>query len=207
MKIIYPPRPKGKLNPAQLGKMNTTGLCVQRKLNGERNLVHRSANGTISIYSRYGRPHQRYKMPPFLRKELSALNFESGQEYWLDGELLHNKVENTVRDTIFLYDVLQAGKYLFGMPLSRRLEILKGVCRDPSDLADPPLGLKVSEHVWMAETWTSNFVDRFQDYLHLRLVEGLVVKKLDAGLDSYGHQPYDVSWQWRCRKPGHSYLN
>lgn len=201
MKIIYPPRPKGNIHPAQLNSLERQNkFVVQRKFNGDRNLVHRSKDGEISIYGRYGRPHGRYKMPPVLRRELSSLNFEPGKEYWLDGELLNNRVAKSVKDVVVLYDVLHAGSYLIGRKLRDRLALLRTICREPATLADPPLALRVSDHVWMAETWAEDFERHFKEFLSSPLIEGLVVKDPAAGLDSFGAKPYDADWQWRCRE-------
>jgi hypothetical protein len=206
LKIIYPPRPKGKILPSQLSVLEAKKeLVAQRKFNGQRNLTHRTPEGEITIWSRYGRKHKAYRMPGFLKRELAALNYEDGKEYWLDGELLDSKVASGPKDTVVLYDVLQAGPYLFGQKLLDRLTLLNTICRSPTELADPPVALRVSDHVWLAQTWSGDFDLHFNEYLHLDLIEGLVLKEIASGLDSFGHQEYSCSWQWRCRKPGPSY--
>lgn len=206
LKIIYPPRPKGKILPSQLDVLEAKKqYVIQRKFNGQRNLTHRSPEGEITIWSRYGRKHARYKTPGFLQRELAALNYEDGKEYWLDGELLDSKVADGPKDTVVLYDVLQAGNYLFGQKLLDRLSLLNTICRSPTEYPPLPLALRVSDHVWLAETWLGDFTRHFEEYLHLALIEGLVLKEIASGLDSFGHHEYACSWQWRCRKPGPSY--
>lgn len=208
MKIIFPPRPESKINPNQLDKWEDKGkFVVQRKFNGHRNLTYRSPEGVVSIYGRYGKQHGTYKAPPFLLDELSSLNFGPKMAYWLDGELLHPRIP----DTIVLYDVLHAENYLFGRKLVDRISLLRQICRNPTTQASPPLALKVTDHVWMAETWSDHFSLRFKESWigesGVDLIEGLVVKDPQSGLDSFGHRPYNVGWQWRCRKPGKSYQN
>jgi ATP-dependent DNA ligase len=136
-----------------------------------------------------------------LRRELAALRFEEGKAYWLDCELIHEHVPHTV----VLFDVLQAGKYLFGAKQETRLKLLNDICGSPTVKSDPAIALAVSPHVWMAETWDADFAARFQDFIAADVIEGLMLRKKDSVLDNYGGTEYEVAWQVRCRKPGPTY--
>src|SRR4051812_44739610 len=128
MRIIYPPRPRGTIPPGQLDGFERRGKhLAQRKFNGHRNLIHFAPDGGISIYGRYGAPHRRYRMSRDLREELTALQFDAGKEYWLDSELLHPRVPNTV----VIFDVLQAGDYLYGIGIEERLALMDAICGSP----------------------------------------------------------------------------
>lgn len=202
MKSIFPPRPKGKVPPSELAHLDAQGKwLVQRKFNGDRCVVFRSTDGQISIFSRYGKPYDRYKMSADLRRELAALKFVDGHSYWLDCELVHEHFPHTV----VIFDLLQAGKYLFGTKQETRLKLLADLCGNPTDKTEPAVALAVSPHVWMAETWEHGFVDRFNDFIGLKAIEGLMLRKRNSVLDNYGGSEYDVTWQVRCRKPGPTY--
>lgn len=183
-----------------LDKMEDGKWIAQRKFNGDRCLIHYSGNGDVELYNRHG-SRQKYKLPGFLRQELLNLNIEPAQEYWLDGELLHPKIPNT----IVLYDVLHAGDYLYGCSLTSRLTRLQEICRHPSQYPDPPIALLCSPHVWMAESFDANFKSHFKDYIDLPIIEGLVLKLGSSLLSHWGYKPYEVDWQVRCRKPGPNY--
>jgi ATP-dependent DNA ligase len=203
MKPIFPPRPKGKVPSSELPHLEKAGKwLVQRKFNGDRSVIFRAADGTLSIFGRYGKPYERYKMSGELRRELSALKFEDGKSYWLDCELIHEHFPHTV----VLFDILQAGRYLFGAKQETRLQLLSDICNNPKkNPSDPAIALSVSPHVWMAETWDADFLARFQDHIHLDVIEGLMLRRKDSVLDNYGSSEYEVAWQVRCRKPGPTY--
>lgn len=202
MRILYPPRPQGKVTQQQLPRLEQRGKhIVQRKFRGSRNLIHRSTNGDITLYSRHGRKHLKYKMPRILKEQLASLAFESGKEYWLDSELMHPHIE----DTVILYDVLQAGEYLYGVNQLERLDLLSKICRNPSKLATIDIALEVSQNVWLAEWWDRDFLQHFQEKIHLDHIEGLVLRKKDSCLDNFGLKEYEIDWQIRCRKPGPNY--
>lgn len=201
MGVIYPPRPKDKILPSLLPELEKRHVyLVQRKFNGDRCLVHFPGNGNVELYNRYGKP-QKYKMPSFLRQELLALNLNRSKEHWLDGELMHVRIPNT----IVLYDVLQLGEYLYGKTLIERLDLLRGICNNPSQYANPAVALMATEHVWMAESFSSDFLDHFKEFIHLDFIEGLVLKEAASVLNNWGDKPYEVNWQVRCRKPGPTY--
>ena len=164
-------------------------------------MVHRSASGEITLYSRHGRKHLTYKMPATLKKQLSALKFEHGKEYWLDSELMHPRIP----DVVILFDVLHAGQYLYGVSQQERLDMLAGICSNPTAPSEPEIALRVSEHVWMAECFTSGFAARYTEALDNELIEGLVLRETQSVLDNFGASEYEVGWQLRVRKQGPNY--
>jgi hypothetical protein len=200
--VIFPPRPKGRMNPKDLPFYEESGLwCAQRKFNGTRNLIHIEATGKVSVWGRHGEPHKKFSFNNTYRDELlSCLKLDKGVEYWLDSEVM-NKQANATNE-IILYDVLQVGRYFFGSPdQMQRLEILKGICGDPQDLEPGGLALRLTDRVWMAQTFPDHFVDRFNESLSNPKLEGLVLRKRKAALDHFGNVEYETGNLIRCRKP------
>ena len=93
--------------------------------------------------------------------------------------------------------MLHIGKFLFGNPiLNMRSELLFDICRNPTEL-EPTHGiaLRVSEHIWLAQTFQFNFKKIFQQFTPYDEIEGLVLKKSDSVLNNLGRQEHDVTWQ------------
>lgn len=202
MKIIYPPRPKSKIHPNDLPYYESTNnWCVQRKFNGHRNLIHISPERIVTFASRHGQLHKKFILTNALRDELlSVLNLEKGLEYWLDSELMAKQVNAT--NEVILFDVLQVGRYFFGSPKQmERLELLKEICGNPKILEPGKIALQMSPKIWMAETWTNDFVTRFQESLPNPKLEGLVLRKKNSFLDNFGQKEYETGNIIRCRKP------
>jgi hypothetical protein len=82
-----------------------------------------------------------------------------------------------------------------------RLEILREVCGDPKELEPGGLALKITDRVWMAETFLDHFVDRFNEAFDNPKLEGLVLRKRKATLDHFGNAEYETTSMIRCRKP------
>ena len=202
VKIIYPPRPKSKMLWKDLSYYESTGKWVaQRKFRGSRAVINISPSREITLGNRHGKQFERFSLDRKYRDEiLSALNLEKGLEYWLDGELMNKDVNAT--NEIILFDVLQVGKYLFGSPNQvERLSMLNQICGNPTKLSPSGIALQVSNRIWMAETFTSNFLDRFNESLPIAQIEGLVLRKMLSALDNFGFQEYETSNLIRCRKP------
>lgn len=201
MKYVYPPRPKGLISPSQLPVLERRQkYIVQRKFRGDRCLIHRATNGAITLFNRHGRK-QKYRPPQFLIQELRSLAFDPKVEYWIDSELMDPRISNV----IVMYDVLFAEKYLIGVSQMDRLAILSDLCHRPQQMAEPPIALQVTPHLWLAEWWREGFVKRFKELIHMEVIEGLVLRETDSMLDDWGKDEYEVSWQLRCRKPGPNY--
>ena len=178
----------------------STGKWIaQRKFRGSRAVINISPTGEVTLGSRHGKPFSNFTLDIKLKEDILSLNLQSGLEYWLDGELM-NKDKNPTNE-IILFDVLQAGRYFFMSPNQfERLQILSDICRNPSDLCHSGIALKVSDRIWMAQTFVSNFVDRFKESLPIPQLEGLVLRKKLSNLSNFGNVEYSTSDMIRCRK-------
>lgn len=199
---MFPPRPSGKMRPSELSSMESTGkYLVQRKFNGHR-AVTAIENGVAYIGNRHGNWHSPSKLRD-LRRELLRLKLPTTGTHYLDGELLNSGV-------LVLFDVLQINKLLMGVPQTARLDVLREVCGNPKEpckiySGGVSLALQVSERIWLAEHWKSDFVQHFHECIDHDLIEGLVLREIESTIDSYGTEEYEVGWQIRCRKPSKKY--
>lgn len=204
-KIIFPPRPKGAMPPNELGYREKQGIwCAQYKYNGARCVIHIEPGEKVDIIGRHGTQLLSYTMPKSTREQLLALpGLDKSKEYWLDGELLIKTSAADTKEKIILFDVLQAGNYLFLKPNQmERLKLLDAICGHPKQL-DPlrGMGLVISDDLMMAPTFESGFVGRFNEKIQYDECEGLVLRKRDSALDNFGVKEYECSWIVRCRKP------
>jgi ATP-dependent DNA ligase len=206
--IIFPPRPKGAVPPAELDYYESLGIyCTQPKYNGSRSVIHITPEGAVSIYSRYGRAHLNYEMPMEVREEILALpGLKKGVEVWLDGELLVKTTAPETKGKIVLFDILHYDKYFFLSPDQQaRIEILNEICGKPSKLDSwRGMGYCVSDNILMAPTFYTKFTEEFEKD-HGDEVEGLILRKKNSVIDNFGQKEYEVSWLIRCRNPHKNY--
>jgi len=204
-KILFPPRPKSATPPHELAYYEKQNLwLVQYKYNGSRCVINISPNRVITILERHGRLHRGYVPPLSICQQLANLpGLEKNKEYWLDGELMIKTVAPDTKGKIILFDVLQAGNYLFKKPDQvGRLQLLREICGNPTVL-DPyrQMAYLVSKDVWMAPYFLDNFCQHFKEKIGFDEIEGLVLRRRDFALDNFGGKEYETGKIIRCRKP------
>lgn len=202
MRIIYPPRPKGRMLPADLPLYEKSGQWfAQRKFRGSRIVVYISKDRDVTVGSRHGKSFANFDFDKQRKDELiSNLSLDRDKDYWLDGELM-NKDVNSTKEVIF-FDILHAGKYLFYRPSQiERFDLLNQICNFPSKKCDSGIALEISKSFWLAESFDKNFEDRYKESLNNPQLEGLVLRKKNVGLDSLGEKEYETPCLLRCRKP------
>ena len=220
---IYPPYPKqsSKISPRDLSRFEATGRWVaQRKFGGSRVGV-RIYRKNIKLFDRHGGNLISIPLTDTMRECLLSLNLDPNTCYWLDGEFLHNKAkiastdEQAAKDTIVLFDILYAARHLTTETQLERLDLLTKICNNPIELepvkrrALQVVSVKGS-HIWMAETFHSDFEDRFYDFYEYDdqrrdlypEIEGVVLRNKQFRLKNTGAAKYSLSGEViRCRKP------
>lgn len=205
MPTLYPPHPDSKIAHSQLKEYEKSGKWIaQRKFNGTNVLIYISKDRKVSILTRHGTAPKLFALSKSHVDQILSLNIEKGKDYWLNGELLDHKTKSKVyKGKIILFDVLHAGHYLIKkLNQSQRLELLSEICRNPKE-KEPNKGiaLKVTDDIWMAESWTEDFEKHFKEFLNLDEIEGLILRKSNSFIENFGQSKYSVSWIVRCRKP------
>lgn len=205
MKPIYPPRPKGRIPPAELPRYEKTGNWIaQYKYNGSRVVIHIDPDRRVWFFSRHGKPFQKFQPSAHHIEQVRSLpGLEAGKGYWLDGELL-GKEEET-KGNIVLFDVLQAGRYLYLNPdQMARFTLLHEICGSPPCPEGTPAFVPVTPLFALAPYFAHAFLDRFRDD-HGPDVEGLMLRRKDYALDNFGQKEYETASLIRCRKEAKNY--
>lgn len=219
-RFLFPPHPAPnlKIPPEMLTQHEKQGVWLaQRKFNGAHCIVWIYRN-QITIWNRRGEPFGNYQLPNGMKQcFFLGLNRDYDTEYVLDGELLHNKAKikttnkQAVENTIVLYDVLYAGKYLPTLTTQERIQLLYEIAPgkelEPKKRAFTVDACEESQ-LWVAETFYEEFSYRFwetydyneRDEDQYPEIEGLVLKQKDAKNSSVGIRPNEVTWMLRCRK-------
>ena len=204
MRILYPPHPSIKISCHNLDKYEQSNNWIaQRKFNGTNILINIGEDKKVGILTRHGHAPKNFSLSKSHIEQILSLNLEN-KEYWFNGELLDSKTKNkNYKEKIVLFDILQCGQYLIRKPIqNERLKILNEICRNPKELEpNEGIALKVTEDIWMAESWQNDFTKHYQEFLHLDEIEGLILRKKDSFIADFGSKKYDASWILKCRKP------
>lgn len=201
--VIFPPRARIKIQPLDLARYEASGeYVVQPKYNDSRSLLRQHPDGRLTVHNRHGGSHKRWHLTPQIAAEMRAnLRLDPSLEYWLDGGVM-NKHKGGEGQFVF-YDVLQAGRYFMGRPTQMdRLQLLDLICNEPKTMTADGWAYQISQNLWMAPTWTNDFVRHYNDAISADYVEGLILRQKNSALDNYGRVYYECDWMVKCRKPG-----
>ena len=208
-KIMFPPRPSRKIPPEKVADYESKGYFSQFKFNGTRTLVE-FKDGKINLWTRHKAPHKQYKLTKGMESNLKRIQETLGpdESHILDGELMHSKTKG-LKDTLILFDLLvYKNEYLLDTKALERYLLLQAILDEPDcreSVTGKRIAIKVMEHVWLAETFCTNFEDRFNHAIELDEVEGLVLKKVVGKLERGFREENNGSWLIRCRKPHKNY--
>ena len=203
MKTLYPPHPNIRITVQKLSEYEKSGKWVaQRKFNGTNIVIYISADRKVSVLTRHGTAPKLFSLSKSHIDQILSLNLEKGKDYWLNGELLDHKTKSDYyKKKIILFDVLHAGKYLINVSQSDRLQLLNSICKNSIGLEESGIAIKVTQDIWMAQSWKSDFKVHYKEFLDCDEIEGLVLRKLDSVISNFGQKEHDVSWIVKCRKP------
>ena len=208
-KVIFPPRPKGRIMPTELPRMEKMGKYIwQPKYQGSRICINISPEGQVTSCDRHGSTHASFHLSSQHIQEILALpGLKKGIEYWLDGEVLIKTKAKDTKGKIVLFDILQVGTYFFMKPVqTERLAILDELCGFARTF-DPWRGIayKVSENILLSPYGEQGFAEAFKKYTNDDEVEGLVLRDKESVIDNFGQKEYETTWLIRCRRPHKNY--
>lgn len=232
--FFFPPHPaaKRKIRRIDLDEYEEMGcFFAQRKFNGIHAVIY--VGSEVKMWDRKGGTIKNYQLTKGMTGCLRSLNLNPKEEYVFAGELLHTKAKSKVTgeqaatDTIVLFDVLYATRYLDDLTCVERQKVLYDICRvqdfvfrNPSSFDDiitphePKKRAFIVEehdgsHLWLAENFAKDFLDHFDEMFHSHPltgedlfpeIEGLMLREKDGKLLP-GDTATDVDWLVRCRKP------
>lgn len=200
LSFLYPPRPSNDIGSKQLP--HYSDWLAQRKLNGARCCAYISPDREVTLATRHRTPFTRYRLTKPMREALLHVA-PPGAWCVLDGELLHTQTRE-VKDRLVLFDVLVLGSsHLIGTTYADRLERLHSLCRPGEKERETAhgLGLMVRGPLWLAETFTANKNERFQESFGVNELEGLVLKDPNGRLEFPVRPDNNSSWMLRVRRP------
>lgn len=195
---IYPPRPKNAIPVDELDYWDNNTLVSQPKLNGSNVTIYTNGSKIIVM----NRHNQRFSN--FQINESEVLSLYRG-EGWLviNGEYM-NKAKNDENNKLFnhkfvIFDILSYnGNYLVGMTFEERILLLDNLYGKTD--SDQKYLFNISENVYRVKSYYSNFKLLFDEMSKIDMIEGLVMKRINAKLELGVSESNNVRSQLKCRK-------
>jgi hypothetical protein len=196
-KYLYPPRPKNPITWDELKSIENRGNYIaQYKKNGTCALIYCSPEGEILHYSRHKEKHKAWTPPTHIDDFFRGIACNK-KWYVFVAELLHSK-GGGFRDVLYLHDILvHADEYLVGTTYENRFKILKSIF--PEEKVEAQSHFVITENIWIAKNFSSNFETLYKGIKDPKVDEGLVLKALDLPLQFCIQEDSNSGAQLKCR--------
>jgi len=198
---MWPPRPEHALTSDRFGYYEVQGYWAQYKKNGTCMIVWYTPNGDFILYNRHKEPIKNWDLPTAVKAKLKEL-LPKGKWTVLLAELMHHKVAG-IKNTVYFHDILvHESVLLAGETFEKRQEILSKLL--PAG-AEAYSHYVVSEGIWRAKNFKSDFLKIFKSIKNQKIDEGLVLKNPTAQLKHCYKADSNAGWQIKFRYPTKNY--
>jgi ATP-dependent DNA ligase len=202
VKYIYPPRPETKGPPSGLKTYERMGFIAQPKMNGSCAVLMLDG-GSARVMGRHNNVLTREVVPV---EDLKRLHRGAGVMV-LVGEYL-NKSQKDFKGRplagFVIFDILvYNGKHLLGSTFQERQELLDTLF--PFGNSFDRFMDNVSQNVYRAKNFTSDFESLWKEATKVQMYEGFVLKRPNGILENGFREANNTGWQLKIRKPTKNY--
>lgn len=203
-RYIFPPRPKNAVPQSELFSWDNGSMISQPKLNGSNATIY--TNGVeVFTMNRHGDRLTRVEI-----KSEEILSLYKGTGGWsaFNGEYM-NKSKYDENKKLFnhkfvIFDILiNDGDYLISKTVEQRIELLDQMFGQNDSEKD--YLYSVSDNIYRVKSYDNKFNMIYDKFVQVDMLEGLVLKRKNARLETSGSELNNTKWQIKCRKPTLNY--
>ena len=203
-RYIYPPRPKNAIHDSELEFWDNGSLVAQPKLNGSNTTIY--TNGVKHIVmNRHGQRLTNFQLTD---DEIKDIYRGTGEWMVINGEYM-NKSKSDENGRVFnhkfvIFDILTFdGEYLVGDTFEQRIQLLDKLYGQVDSEKD--YLYRVSQNVYRVKSYYNVFKPLFDRLTPIDMIEGLVMKRMNAKLELGTSENNNTKSQLKSRKPTKNY--
>jgi hypothetical protein len=202
-KYIFPPRPKNAIQSSDLDFWDNNTLLAQPKLNGSNSVIFTNGEKVI-VMNRHNGRLTNVQVP---MEEI--LSIYKGKGWMVLNAEYMNKSKSDENRKVFnhkfvIFDILVLnGDSLVGKTFEERVILLDKLYGTKA--CEKPYLYGISENIYRVKSYTSNFLDLYNDLVEIDMIEGLVLKRKSARLEAGTSELNNTKSQIKCRKKCNSY--
>lgn len=202
-KYIYPCRPKNPIPPTELNDWEKMGMFGQPKLNGSNCTIFTNRK-ELHIMNRHNERLTNFKID---KDEIFSI-LDSDNWVAINGEYLNkNQLDENKKEfnhKLVLFDILVLDStYLLGKTFRERINIIYdkfGTKESEKDYL-----YKISDNIFSVKTYEKDFLNLYNEFTKVDLLEGLVLKRSNAKLEPGLREDNNSKSQVKSRKQTKNY--
>jgi ATP-dependent DNA ligase len=204
LRYIYPCRPANSVSPDDLNFWDNQSMLAQLKFNGSNTSIFTNGD-TLRIMGRHNQLLTNFQISreEIIESLYKPLNI-NGNWLVLNGETLNkSKLDErgiTFNQKFILFDILVFdSNYLVGKTFQERVNILDDIYGEKESSKE--YLYRISENIFRAKSYYSDFKKLFDNYTRIDLIEGLVLKRKNSKLEIASGEKNNWRSQIKSRKP------
>jgi len=201
-KYIYPPRPENTFPRDGMDKFDNDVFVAQPKFNGSCTDVYCGPD----LWKTMNRHKQPLTGCKLTKNEFEVIIPKKGNNL-IVGEYMNKSKKDefgkVFNHKLMIFDVLVIdGEYLIGKTFQERLDILYEmfIFEDENDYS-----LKITDNIYMTKSFYKGFSELWDKLVTIDMIEGLVLKRKDAGLELGLTEKNNTRSMLKCRKSTKNY--
>jgi hypothetical protein len=203
-KYIFPPRPHNAIKSIDLDFWDNGSLVAQPKLNGSNTTIYTNGVKHIAM-NRHGQRLTNFQLTD---NEIKDIYRGNGEWMVINGEYM-NKSKSDENNKVFnhkfvIFDILTFdGEYLVGDTFEQRIQLLDKLYGQVDSEKD--YLYRISENVYRVKSYYNSFKPLFDKLTPIDMIEGLVMKRMNAKLELGTSENNNTKSQLKSRKPTKNY--
>jgi hypothetical protein len=199
---IFPPRPENKLPRAGLEKFDNGTFFAQPKFNGSCAEIY-TGSDVHNVMNRHKAQLTGFKIP---KTEIRNLIHNNGMNLIVGEYMNKSKKDHTCRlfnHKFVIIDLLVVdGEYLLGTTYDERVDMMYDMFKfsDENDYS-----YKITDNIYMTKTFYTGFNTLWDNFVKTEMLEGLVLKRKNAGLEMGATEKNNVKSMLKIRKETKNY--
>lgn len=201
---IYPPRPEKVFPRSGMDVFDNGKFLAQPKFNGDCTEVY-TGKDLWKVMNRHKKPLSNHRIS---RDEIMSIVPNNGNNI-IVGEYMNDskKDENgkVFNNKFVIWDIIvNDNVHLIGKNFQERLDMLYDMFKfiDENDYS-----YKITNNIYMTKSFYSGFGELWDKFVKIDMLEGLVLKRIMAGLEVGTTEKNNSSSQCKCRKPTKNYTH
>jgi hypothetical protein len=200
---IFPPRPENKIPRIGLDKFDNGTFLCQPKFNGSCAVIY-TGKEIHNVMNRHKAVLSGFKIP---KNEIRYLIHNNNKNVIVGEYMNKSQKDHTCKlfnHKLVIIDLLVIdGEYLLGSTYNERVDMMYDMFNfsDENDYS-----YKITDNIYMTKTFYSGFGKLWDNFVKTEMLEGLVLKRKNAGLEMGTTEKNNVKSMLKIRKQTKNYV-
>ena len=201
-RYIYPPRPEKTFPRTGMDTFDNNVSMAQPKFNGECCEVYIGGKNW-RVMNRHKSPLTKFKIT---KDEIVSILDNEGVNLLVGEYMITSKKDENGKvfnNKFVIFDIIvYNNEHLLGKTFQERMDILTKMLKVTGET---DYAYKITDNIYLTKTFYKGFGELWDKFVEIDMLEGLVLKRKDAGLEVGITEKNNTKSMLKCRKSSKNY--